>query len=67
MNRDEISPQCREIKRASVLESEIREAFEDAEVDNNFLNQKEIEACLAFLVEQHKEDWLVIDDRENYD
>lgn len=67
MNRDEISPQCREIKRASVLASEIRETFEDAEVDNTFLSQTEIEACLSFLVEQHKEDWLVIDDRENDD
>lgn len=67
MYKEEISPQCREIKRASVLESEIRKAFEDAEVDNTYLSQTEIESCLSFLVEQHKEDWLVIDDRENYD
>lgn len=59
---------CRVVKRSSELVKEIREDFHsivdgNPDIDRDFYDDNAVESYLSFLVELHKNDWLVIDDR----
>lgn len=59
---------CRVVKRSSELVKEIREDFRsivdgNPDIDRDFYDDNAVESYLSFLVELHKNDWLVIDDR----
>ena len=59
---------CRVVKRCSELVKEIRENLQsmvdrNSDIDSDFYDDNAVESYLSFLVELHKNDWLVIDDR----
>ena len=59
---------CRVVKRCSELVKEIREDLQsmvdrNSDIDSDFYDDNAVESYLSFLVELHKNDWLVIDDR----
>ena len=59
---------CRVVKRCSELVKEIRENLQsmvdrNSDIESDFYDDNAVESYLSFLVELHKNDWLVIDDR----